>query len=85
MFESNVEAKGGGECKPDPEEMLQRARKIIEACDKAQNLIFELDELPIYLSDSDNSFKQTLGQIAIQRYQAKKQENYWLNEIDKPK
>jgi len=79
---SQIEGNSLGECKPDPEEMLQRARQRIEACDRAERLIFELDELPIHVSDKTDSFKQALGQIAIERRRAKKDEAHWLAEMN---
>lgn len=74
------------DCKPDPEEMLQRARKRIEACDEAEKTLFALYESPVRIrfSEGHNDIGHliALGSVAADRYEAKKQEKHWLAEID---
>jgi len=86
MFEHDYPEAGELKaCKPDPEQMLQRARKNIEFCKEAEGLLFRLREIPISIKFGQNRNDvhiYALGSIQEQLYNYKKQEQQWLKEID---
>lgn len=74
------------ECKPDPETMLQRNRKQLEAIERAEAILFELGELPVDLrfgNDRSEPFLTALGSLAAQKYRANKEIKYGLEQMDK--
>ena len=75
------------ECRPDPEEMLQNCRKRKGQYEKAKELIFELDGLPVSLMshrhDTQNQWLETLGNIERMIHQLEKEIDNWLKEMDK--
>lgn len=86
VYDGGELMKAVGECRPDPEEMLQRARRGLSACDEAERLLFELGELPLNIqfgADSATAFHCALGSIRTHRYRLLKDEQRWLAEIDK--
>lgn len=73
------------ECKPDPEAMLQNARKKVEDADHAIKLWHELDTIPIYLDihfPGPCPFLTMLGALQKYRMEWLKVEAQWLEEID---
>ena len=82
MFGDNTlveSATTGHECKPDPEEMLQRARKRKE---KIQQDIHAYMGFDTYRINNDYAL-QFLGAMHLRLYQAGAEEQRWLDEIDK--
>lgn len=77
---------GNSACKPDPEEMLQHCRKTIEACKRAEEILMELDSVPVYVDvdhEARRSFQIFVGAYRIKRLQATADQDKWLKEIDK--
>jgi len=75
------------DCRPDPEDMLQRCRKKIENIEKAKILLFALIDSPVRITfGNDNQsqpFLVALGSLEAQKYSTLKEEAEWLKEIDK--
>jgi len=73
-------------CKVDPEEMLQNARNRIELCQRAEELLLELDKMPLRVEfgrgDTDH-MTYALGSIRSNFLRAVENEARWLEEIDK--
>ena len=80
------EPKAMAACKPDPEEMLQNVRKRKAHFERAKELIFEIDDLPVEVAryhDNRNHFLETLGNIETNIHALEKEIENWLKEIDK--
>ena len=71
-------------CKPDPEEMLQSARKQKEreqaVLDAYKQFIISVNYLD---RDSEIAARQILGELTLKVWQAETNEKRWLDEIDK--
>ena len=71
-------------CKPDPEEMLQSARKQKEreqaVLDAYKQFIISINYLE---RDSEIAARQILGELMLKVWQAEANEKRWLDEIDK--
>lgn len=74
-----------GECKPDPEEMLQRARHLQVYHKQAREHLYALEDLPIHLpmhGEGMNSLQYLLGYIDLQMRALDKEIEKWLKEMD---
>lgn len=78
---------GGRICEPKLEDMLAECRKMIEACNEAEQMLFRLAELPIYIRFSSNRMEENgheaaLGSIGFQRRQAIRRETEILKRME---
>jgi hypothetical protein len=84
MLNSGAQIEGGKDCKPDPEEMLQSARKQKE---EAQGHIDRFKEFAFnvrYMErDNELGAEKIAGELVFNLWQAEANEQRWLNEIDK--
>lgn len=74
------------ECRPDPEDMLQRARKHVENYEKAKAMFLELADMPvdiIFGNDNYLSVNCAMGSLELGLIQARRDVEYWLEEINK--
>lgn len=86
MFDNNLRSEQSSqECKPDPEVMLQQARKRKEDVKKADDLLTEFIQIPIHISerDIDDSLLRILGTLRIELFKTERDEAFWLAEINK--
>ena len=87
IFDSGPKAESAEQlCKPDPEEMIERANKRKQSFQRAAELFDELDELPIHLHrirGSEEYFLQVYGSVYAGIRECDKEIQRWMNEIDK--
>ena len=68
-------------CQPDPEKMLQRARQSRERVENDIESFKDIDSY--YFPDSEKLIMMMFGAMHIKLVEMKKEEQYWLSEIDK--
>ena len=74
----------GSACKPDPEDMLQRARKSLEKENDNLSKFKEFINAVGYLErDNELAARNILGELSLKVMQAEENEQRWLDEIDK--
>lgn len=79
MFNTPV-SPVGRECKPDPEDMLQNARRKRE---KVEQDIKAYEGFDNYHRASPSAHCEVYGAMHAELVVAKKSEQHWLDEIDK--
>ena len=84
MFDNGPQVAGIGECKPDPEEMLQRARKrLLKAKKDIENFRKFADGVDYLTHGAEESAIKVIGVLVMRQWQEENQVDYWLSEIDK--
>ena len=68
-------------CRPDPEEMLQKMRVIRERIENDIESFKDMDNY--YFPGSEKFILMMFGAMHVKLHEIKKEEQYWLKEIDK--
>ena len=86
MFNNNYPTAVGTNqaCKPDPEEMLQHARKREVRIEQGLDALRTLGENNYYFNQkSEEGIVMALGQLTAAKWEVEKEIERWLKEIDK--
>lgn len=86
IFDNSPKTESVGQlCKPDPEDMIDRANKRKISFQRAVDLFNELDELPIHLYQgrgSEELILQLYGSAYAGIRECDKEIQRWMEEID---
>ena len=80
ILEKSEKYADSAPCRPDPEDMLQAARKRKE---KIVEDIASFRKIDSYYPCDEKALAQVFGSMHVALYDAEDNEQYWLNEIDK--
>lgn len=70
-------------CRPDPEEMLQRARERLEQVNKELEAYKNFVRITDHIPHSDEAAVKILGALTLKQMSAEIEVERWLEEIDK--